>query len=451
MKNCCFLLFVIILFSCGNNQNNKTETPVEKEGIVQDTTTQKPVSNPNYRDIDSDPINETPLKLVSRQVSLNDGKQFELELPEGYNIYPAAEGLRRVRFFAKAPDGRLFVTGMYNLSDNERGSVFILDDFDPQTKKFNKVITWKDKLRNPNSVQFYRDGDGQDWLYLALTDSLMRYKYTKGEITPSDPGQKITDFPGYGLNYKYGGWHLTRTLAFNQDKLYISVGSSCNLCEEKPDEPERAAILEMNPDGTQKRIYARGIRNAVDIGWVENKFYATNMAADHLGNSKPNDYFYELKNGAHYGWPYCYEFEGELYEEDPKNQSDNKAAGKLVKDRWERLDIGCEDVPKAYMLFGPHDSPLGFEYFGQATKTDELRNYFLVALHGSTNVKVGTGHRVVRMKKGHAPEPFIDGFLVNKERNGRPCDIFQHDEHSFFLSDDLAGVVYYVSKEPTGQ
>ena len=357
-ENLLFIVLPIVLLSCDPKPNDKSYPPKnEQADTIEKTGNPEPV-NPirtNLRDIENDPVDSKPLKLIPRSVTLSDGKSFELNLPEGFNIYPAAEGLRRVRFFAKAPDSRLFVTGMHSLSDNNKGKVFILDDFDIETKKFKKVITWKDKLRNPNSVQFYIDTNGQDWLYLALTDSLMRYKYKAGETSPSDTGQKIADFPGYGLNYKYGGWHLSRTIAFHNDKLYVSVGSSCNLCEEKVDEPSRAAILEMNPDGSQSRVYATGVRNAVDIGWIENKFYATNMAADHLGNLKPNDYFYELKEGKHYGWPYCYEFDGELFAEDPKNQSDNKAAGRLVKDDWERQSIDCSNVPKAYVLLSHTD------------------------------------------------------------------------------------------------
>ncbi len=446
MKNV-FPLFVLLLFLGCRNNTVKKPVPATPTVEIPKPEDKKPITTDKYRDIEQDPIDVTPLKLVPQKVTLSKGESFNLYLPEGFKIYPAAEGLHRVRFFAKAPDGRLFVTGMYNLTDNEKGKIYILDDFDESTKKFGKVTIWKENLRNPNSVQFYTDKNGQEWLYLALTDSLMRYKYQTGETSPSNSPEKIADFPGYGLNYKYGGWHLTRTLAFHENKLYVSVGSSCNLCEEKVNEPSRAAIVVMNPDGSDQQIFAKGVRNAVDIGWVEGKFYGTNMASDHMGNSKPNDYFYEFKNEDHFGWPYCYEHEGVVYEEDPKNQSDNKAAGKLVKDHWERKTIDCKDIKKAYQLFEAHGSPLGFEYFGNSTKAKELQNYFLVSLHGSTLANVGTGHHVIRMKKGHQPEPFIDGFLVNKERNGRPCDIFQYDEKSFFLSDDFKGVIYFISKE----
>lgn len=433
----------------------KSQKATEKPIVEEPKSTEKPIETPpsttpevpKFRDIEADVIEKTPLKLVAQNFTLSDGENLSLDLPEGYKIYPAAEGMPRVRFFAKAPDGRLFVTGMYNLTDNKRGKVYILENFDEATKQFEKVTVWKDKLRNPNSVEFYTDKNGKNWLYLAVTDSLVRYPYKNGELKPSGKPEKIADFPGDGLSYKYGGWHLTRTITFHQDKLYVSVGSSCNLCEEREDEPFRAAIVVMNPDGSDQKIFATGIRNAVDIDWIEGKLYATNMAADHLGKMKPNDQFYEVKMGQNYGWPYCYNDNGAIREEDPKDQSENRVAKKIVKDSWDKKTIKCEDVPSAYSLFEAHGSPLGFAYFGKDAKPIELKNYFLASLHGSTVAKVGTGHRIVRFKKGFQPEPFIDGFLKNGNRVGRPCDIYQWDENSFFFSDDFKGVVYFVEKE----
>ena len=420
------------------------EQTTEKEPVVADSIIHKP----EFRNIEIDEIDQNPLKLVPQEITLSDEETFTLDLPENFKIFPAAQGMPRVRFFAKSPDNRLFVTGMHALYDNEKGKVYILENFDNESKKFENVRVWKDKLRNPNSVQFYQDEAGNDWLYLALTDSLVRYPYTHGELKPSDEPEKIAEFPGYGLNYKYGGWHLTRTIAFHKHKLYVSVGSSCNLCEEKETEPSRAAIMQMNPDGSEVKVYAKGVRNAVDIGWVEGKFYATNMASDHLGREKPNDYFYEIREGQNYGWPYCFEHEGKFFEENPEHQSENRVAKKIVKNSWDRKNINCQNTPPAYALLEPHGSPLGFDYFDNQTVASALRNYFLIALHGSTVAKVGTGHRVVRLKKGHSSEPFIDGFLKNGKRVGRPCDIFQWDENSFFLSDDFAGVVYFVEQLP---
>src|SRR6478736_1706787 len=125
-------------------------------------------------------------KLVPNKISLKSGKTFNLNLPADLEIIPALEGLKRVRFFARSPDGRIFVTDMYNLTDNKRGTVYILDGWNAETGRFARAIPYMTNLRNPNSVQFYRDGQGQDWLYLAETDKLTRRKFTPGETKPTD-------------------------------------------------------------------------------------------------------------------------------------------------------------------------------------------------------------------------------------------------------------------------
>ncbi|HEX8117114.1 MAG TPA: hypothetical protein VF521_07570, partial [Pyrinomonadaceae bacterium] len=163
--------------------------------------------------------------LRAQRVTLADGRTFNLNLPEGFRLAVAAEGLKRVRFISPAPDGRLFVTDMHDLTDNRKGVVYVLDQFDHAHKKFLKVTPYLKNLRNPNSVAFHTDERGRDWFYLALTDRLVRYAYVRGADAPASEPEVLATFPDYGLDYKYGGWHLTRTLAFGANgKLYVSVG-----------------------------------------------------------------------------------------------------------------------------------------------------------------------------------------------------------------------------------
>src|SRR3954467_4339269 len=79
------------------------------------------------------------IKLIRQKITLKSGKSFWLNVADGFTVTPAIEDLKRVRFFAKAPDGRIFVTDMYNLTDNKRGTVYILDGWDETTGKFAKV------------------------------------------------------------------------------------------------------------------------------------------------------------------------------------------------------------------------------------------------------------------------------------------------------------------------
>lgn len=284
-------------------------------------------------------------------------------------------------------------------------------------------------LKNPNSVQFYTDSSGQDWLYLAETHQLTRRKFTQGEIKPTDKTEVLATFPDYGLSYKYGGWHLTRTIAVGGNgKIYVSVGSSCNACTEI--EKVRATVLEMNPDGSEQKIYASGLRNAVGLKWVGKFLFATNQGADHLGKHKPDETFYALKRDADYGWPSCYSSNGKIFA-DPKF----------------KRPTGCKNVPSPYAYFPSHSSALGFDYFDHPNTDDLIKNSFLVALHGSTDATISHGYKIVIMRKGKKLETFLDGFLVGKNVYGRPADIYRIDANSFYFSDDKGGVIYYVRKK----
>ena len=370
--------------------------------------------------------------LVPHQISLKNGKRFSLNLPANYDIVPAAEGLKRVRFFSKAPDGRIFVTDMHDLTDNKKGIVYVLDEWNAETGKFGKITPYMTGLKNPNSVQFYTDASGQDWLYLAETHQLTRRKFTQGESKPTAKAEVLTTFPDYGLSYKYGGWHLTRTIAVGGNgKIYVSVGSSCNACTEK--EKVRATVLEMNPDGSEQKIYATGLRNAVGLKWVGKFLFATNQGADHLGKHKPDETFYALKPDADYGWPSCY-----------------SSNGKIFADPIFKRPTGCKNVPSPYAYFPSHSSALGFDYFDHPNTDETIKNSFLVALHGSTDATIGHGYKIVIMRKGQKLQTFMDGFLVGNNVNGRPVDIYRIDANSFYFSDDKGGVVYYVrKKEPS--
>jgi glucose/arabinose dehydrogenase len=367
-------------------------------------------------------------KLVPHSISLANGKSFDLNLPAEYEIKVAAQGLKRVRFMTMSPDNRLFVTDMYNKTDNYRGVVYILDQFDQTTRRFKKVTKYLSDLHNPNSVAFYTDANGADWFYLALTDRLVRYRYEAGKDSPSGEPEVLATFPAYGLSYKYGGWHLTRTvLAGGNGKIYVAVGSSCNACEEN--EEVRASILEMNPDGSAQRYFARGLRNAVGLRWINGKLYATNMGADHLGINRPADTFYALQDGKNYGWPYCFQDGPKIYA-DPKYNVTGKK-------------FDCKKVPAALTPFPAHSSPLGLEYFDSENSSD-LSGSFLVALHGSTNKSLRRGYKVVRINSRGVSTDFITGFFELSRINGRPADVFSFGKDAFLLTDDYSGVVYYV-------
>lgn len=375
---------------------------------------------------------QNQIKLEEHIIKLQNRNAFKIKVPVGYNISVAAEGLKRSRFFSKSPDGRLFITDMFNRTDNKMGRVLILDKWNNNLKKFDTVITYLDHLHNPNQVAFYQK-QGNFFIYIAETGKLSFYLYNPGDNKPVSEKKEIATFPEYGLGYKYGGWHLTRSIVFHNDKLYVSVGSSCNACIEK--EEVRATIIEMNPDGSDQKIYARAIRNAVGIDWIGNDLWATSMGRDLIGPDKPEDLFMQIKEGGYYGWPFYYQFKNKIY---PDNQFKDSTKASFVK-----------KPPIAQWGFKAHSAPLGFEFFRSFSDT-MLNNNFLVALHGSTSAWRQRGNAVVLLKKEGAYTDFITGFMQGKtedKRYGRPCDIIQWSNNSFFISDDKNGVIYYVWKE----
>ncbi len=63
---------------------------------------------------------DQPLKLLPREVVLRNGKVLTLNIPEGFDIQVAAEGMKRARFMAERPDHRNFITHIHSLLDNNK-------------------------------------------------------------------------------------------------------------------------------------------------------------------------------------------------------------------------------------------------------------------------------------------------------------------------------------------
>jgi glucose/arabinose dehydrogenase len=375
---------------------------------------------------------QSPLRLIEQKIQLKNKLQFTLKIPASYKIAIAAEGLNRPRFFAKSPDGRLFVTDMFDKSDNKQGSICILENWNNTLKRFDKMTTYMKGLHNPNQVGFYMINN-QWFIFIAETHQLTYYKYNFADNRPTGTATVIATFPDYGLSYKYGGWHLTRSIAFHNNKIYVSIGSSCDACIEK--EEIRATIMEMDPDGSNKKYYARGLRNAVGIKWVNNELWATNMGRDNRGPDKPEEQLLKVQAGGYYGWPYYFQYK--------KQVISDTAFKRSVKPGWAKTPLLAKWGIKA------HSAPLGFEYFSNF-KDSLLNNSFIVALHGSTSVWRQRGNAVVQMLPNGNYRELVTGFLQGKtedKRYGRPCDIMQWDNHSFFISDDKNGVIYCVWKE----
>lgn len=373
--------------------------------------------------------------LEQRHIDLKKGIGLNLKIPKGYNISVSAEGMRRLRFLAKSPDGQLFGTDMYNLGDNKKGKVYLFEDWDDTSKLFKKKTVFAQGLHNPNQIIFYAD-KGINYIYIAETDKLSRYEYHYGDKSLKGNAQILVHLPEQGLDYKYGGWHLTRSLAQHNGKIYLSVGSSCNACIEKED--IRATVIEMNPDGTAQKTYATGVRNAVAIKWIDSTLWGTFMGRDLLGPNKPEDVFGTIEKGKNYGWPWYIQYQQKIYPDYAMMDS--------VKSKHINIP---NKPPIAYCGFKAHSAPLGFDKFANFNDP-QFEGNFIVALHGSTSTWRQRGNAVVMITGKDKYIDIVTNFLVgkkNKDRLGRPCDVLMNDANSFFITDDKNGVLYLVWKK----
>src|SRR5262249_25106463 len=138
------------------------------------------------------------------------------------------------------------------------------------------------------------------YLYVGNTGSIVRYKYTNGDLKAQGEPEKLLDLPT--------GGHSTRNIIFNRagTKMYLAVGSRSN--NDAGEDCRRAAILEFNPDGTGYRGYASGIRNPVGLALQPgtDTIWTAMNERDNLGDDLVPDYATSVKDGGFYGWPYSY-------------------------------------------------------------------------------------------------------------------------------------------------
>ena len=341
-------------------------------------------------------------------ISAQDGT---ITLPAGFQLETFASGLGAPRFMAVSPSGDLFV------SIPSRGQVVVLPDRNGDGKA-DRTVVFADGLNRPHGLAFH-----QGFLYAAETGAVVRFPYRAGELAGGKPSVVVPDLPK-------GSGHWTRTIAFGPDgKLYVSVGSSCNVCGET--DPRRAAVLQFSPDGSGGRVFARGIRNAVGIAFHPQKgeLWATNNGRDWLGDDFPPETILIVKDGAHYGWPHC--------------------NGQRIPDP----DFGRPDFCKAVALptaeIQAHSAPLGLTFYTGETFPAEYRGDLFVALHGSWNRSVPTGYKVVRIPmrdgKPGTPQDFAAGWLQGGRAWGRPVDVITGRDGAMYVSDDRAGTIYRIS------
>ena len=347
---------------------------------------------------------------ILKNIKLPDGFQIDIfadDLGKSLN-YPGPN--RAVRFVE-------FYNGILFASIPSAGVIVALPDKNNDGKA-DEIIKVIEGLNKPHGISFK-----DDYMYAANEDSVIKVRINEDLTANKDTIEKLIELPS--------GGHWTRTIRINDNDLYISIGSSCNVCVE--DDERRAAILKCDLIGNCN-TFAKGIRNAV--GFVfhpeTNEIYATENSRDYLGDDLPPDEINIVKEGKNYGWPICY--------------GNNIHDTDFDKNTYIRNPCMEPFEMPSFIDIPAHSAPLGLAFNFGSNFPEEYNGNLFVAYHGSWNRKEKTGYKVVRIDlETKQVQDFATGWLTEDENVlGRPVDVIFDKEGIMYVSDDNAGVVYRI-------
>ena len=339
----------------------------------------------------------------------------QLVLPDGFKIDVFAKDVTGARSMTQGRDGIIFV------GTREAGNVYALLDENSDGRADKKYVL-DSGLRAPNGVA-YRNGD----LYVAEVSKLWRYEKIEQDLAnPPEPNLIYDDYPkDYHHGWKY--------IAFGPDnKLYVPVGAPCNNCESRNE--LYASITRMNADGSNREVFAKGVRNTVGFTWhpQTGDMWFTDNGRDMLGDDIPPCELNKVSQpGQHFGYPYCH--------------------GGVVKDPEFGDKFACEEFVKPEHNLDAHVAPLGIKFYEGQAFPESYRGNAFIAEHGSWNRSSKIGYRItmVTMENNEATgrETFISGWLdeTSQEAWGRPVDLLILKDGSMLISDDHSGTIYRVS------
>ena len=350
------------------------------------------------------------------------GKEFDssavgnrIQVPAGFSIGIYAEKVENARLLRFTQQGDLLV------ANTNLNQIVLLDRDSNADGKSEGMRVLMTDLNGPNGMDFH-----EDWLYIAETDAIGRVKFDH------DLGQIVGEYQRIVTGLPGGGNHWRKTLRFGPDNLmYVTMGSSCNVCEEE--DKRRATMMRYNPDGSGEMIFAEGLRNSAGFDWSprDGHIYATDNGRDMLGDDFPPCEFNRVEEGKHYGWPY--------------------ANGQGISDP--DFGAGNESIVASSVNpvfdFQPHNAPLGMEFVRGKSLPAEYHDAAIAALHGSWNRSEKDGYKVVSLhfdEQGQVSErDFIWGLLEDGDVIGRPADVTEGPDGAIYVSDDFANVVYRVA------
>lgn len=349
-----------------------------------------------------------------------DARLDELEVDAGFAVNVYARDLGHARMLAVHEEHVYLTRPM-------QGDVLLLIDED-EDGVAETTAPAATGLMNVHGIAF----DGTN-VFLA-TDKLVLMGTVAADGTFDDLTEIIDDLPD-------GGQHPFRTLGIGPDSaLYISVGSSCDACQET--NPEHATILRAALDGSSRSVFAEGLRNTIGFDWHPDteELWGMDHGSDFRGDDLPPEELNRIESGENYGWPYCFgERRVDPLIDDPPG---------TTKEDY------CAMTAASVLETQAHGAPIGMVFYDGTSFPEEYRGNAFVALHGSWNRFPATGFKVVRVRfEDGEPagfEDFVTGFLIEDgaAQFGRPAGITVAPDGALLFSDDDNGMIYRVAPEP---
>jgi len=367
------------------------------------------------------------------------------KVPSGFEVAPFATGLDGPRLLRVAPNGDIFVAEM------EAGRIRVLRP-GPDQAIAAAAETFAANLSLPFGIAFYPPGPEPRWVYVANTDSVVRFPYRNGDLKARGaPETVVSGLPS--------GGHVTRDVVFSLDgkRMYVSVGSASNIAGGMAPKTEEAAIkwdtqqqaigagwgpeklradvLVFTPEGKDRKIFATGIRNCVGLAVqpATGDVWCSTNERDGLGDNLVPDYVTRVREGGYYGWPWYY-IGGH---EDPRLKG-------------ERPDLkGKAIVPDT--LLQAHSASLQMTFYDGDQFPAAYRGDAFVAEHGSWNRSKPTGFKVIRvLVKDGVPtgeyEDFVTGFVIDDSHVwARPVGIAVAHDGSLLVSEDGNGTIWRIT------
>jgi glucose/arabinose dehydrogenase len=273
---------------------------------------------------------------------------------------------------------------------------------------------------------------------VANTDGVLRFPYRNGDLKARGPAEQLAAHLSGGAAHLRSGGHWTRDIVFSPDgkKMYVSIGSRSNVSDNAA-EADRARIFEFNPDGTDRKVYAWGIRNAVGIAFRPgtNELWMSTNERDEIGEDLPPDYISSVRPGGFYGWPWFY----------IGNHPDARHKGKHSE--------LADKVVVPDVLVEAHSATLNLCFYTGYQFPSEYKGDIFASFHGSWNRMKRTGYKVVRVPFGKSTgtargeyEDFVTGFVTPDGKVwGRPVGITVAKDGSLLISEDGNGTIWRVT------